>query len=466
MEKRLPLVMICSVLALLVLLPAARGVASARALEPGISQSGTPEPAPPTDPSSTDPSSALTPTSPLEEIIMTRTPEPTATPGRIEVQVEELVETVGLARTTVLGLSVVNWVNLAISLLFVLAGYIIGTWLIRRVLPRAARRTPTEFDDRFLSAVGSQVRWLVVLIILYFGTNRLTFFSAGLKAFLSDAYFVMGLLLTALILIKLIDLASKWARERALAEGREGQLEPLVVLLTRLGRVFVVVLGLTALLSYFGVNVTAFAAALGLGGLSISLAAKDTIADAIAGFIVLVDQPYRIGDRIEIQELGTWGDVVDIGLRTTRIRTRDNRMVIVPNSVIGTNQVINYTYPDPRYRIETHMGIASDTDIEMVRQFIVDTVREVEGVLPDKPVDALYIEMGDSAMIFRVRWWLESYREKSRMLDKVHTALKHALNEAGIEYSEPTQTLSLQVGPQLIEQIIRALRTDAGAGAE
>ena len=69
-------------------------------------------------------------------------------------------------------------------------------------------------------------------------------------------------------------------------------------------------------------------------------------------------------------------------------------------------------------------------------------------------------------MIFRVRWWLESYREKSRMLDKVHTALKHALNEAGIEYSEPTQTLSLQVGPQLIEQIIRALRTDAGAGAE
>ncbi len=80
---------------------------------------------------------------------------------------------------------------------------------------------------------------------------------------------------------------------------------------------------------------TALATVLGLGGLAISLAAKDTIADAIAGFIVLVDQPYRIGDRIEIQELGTWGDVTDIGLPTTRIRTPDNRMVIVPNSTIA-----------------------------------------------------------------------------------------------------------------------------------
>ena len=346
-----------------------------------------------------------------------------------------------------------------------LAGYLIGTWLIRRVLPRAVRRTPTEFDDRFLEAIGGEVRWLVVLITLHFSTLRLTFVSARLKTFLSDAYFVVGLLLAAVITLKLIDLSGEWSRERAVEEGRESQLEPLILLLSRVGRVFVVILGVTVLLSYFGVNVTAFAAAVGLGGLSISLAAKDTVADAIAGFMVLVDQPYRIGDRIEIQEVGTWGDVVDIGLRTTRIRTRDNRMVIVPNSVIGKNQVINYTYPDPQYRIQIHVGIASDTDIETARQILIDTVREVEGVLPDKPVDALYVELGDSAMVFRVRWWIKSYRDKSRMIDKVHTALKHALDEARIEYSEPTQTLSLQVGPQAIEQITRALSTEAGAGA-
>jgi small-conductance mechanosensitive channel len=135
--------------------------------------------------------------------------------------------------------------------------------------------------------------------------------------------------------------------------------------------------------------------------------------------------------------------VIDIGLRTTRIRTRDNRMVIVPNSVIGANQVVNYTYPDPRYRIETHVGIGYGTDIERARQVIIAAVRQVEGVLLDKPVDALYREMGDWAMIFRVRWWIESYIDTRRMFDRVHTALQNALDEAGIESPFPTQSVDL-----------------------
>jgi MscS family membrane protein len=226
--------------------------------------------------------------------------------------------------------------------------------------------------------------------------------------------------------------------------------------LVRVGRIVAGLVGLIIGLGHFGVNVSAFAAALGLGGLAISLAAKDTIADAIAGFIILVDRPFRIGDRIEIAEVGTWGDVTDIGLRTTRIRTRDNRMVIVPNSVIGANQVINYTYPDPRYRIETHVGIAYGTDIETARHVIVNAVRQVEGVLPEKPVDALYNEMGDSAMVFRVRWWIQSYVDTRRVVDRVHTALQHALDAAGIESPYPTQNLNVQVDSESAERLTEA----------
>jgi MscS family membrane protein len=451
MKRHALLLTLFCVLALPALLLAAPGAVAA--LEPGANQSGTPEPAP-----SADAQATPTPTGILEEIIVTRTPEPTITPGVLQQEVEKLVTRAGLARTQVLGLTVSAWLSLAASLLLVLGGYLIGTWLIRRVLHRIVRRTPTEFDDRLLAAVGGDVRWLVVLLALYFGTVRLTFVSAGLKTLLKDAYFVVALALAVRIVFRLIDLADGWARERSRTVGREGELEPLIVLLSRLGRVILVVLALSILLSYFGVNVTAFATALGLGGLAISLAAKDTVADAIAGFIILVDRPFRIGDRIEIQGVGTWGDVVDIGLRTTRIRTRDNRLVIVPNSVIGANQVINYSYPDPRYRIETHVGIAYGTDIEAARQIIVDTVRQVDGVLPGRPVDALYVEMGDSAMVFLVRWWIESYRDTRRMFDKVHTALQHALDEAGIECPFPTQTLNLQIKSEAAEQIVQSFQ--------
>lgn len=401
---------------------------------------------------------APTATGVLDEVVMTRTPEPTATPGVIQEEVEELVARAGLASTTFLGLAVTDWLVLGGSLLVVLAGYLIGTWLIRGVLPRVVRRTPSEFDDLFLDAIGGEVRWLVVLLTLQFATLRLAFVSAEVKALLSDAYFVLGVALGIRIIFKLIDLADGWARQRSAEAGREDQLEPLIVLLTRIGRVLVVILAATILLSYFGVNVTALAAVLGLGGLAISLAAQDTIADAIAGFIILMDQPFRIGDRIEIEGAGTWGDVVDIGLRTTRIRTRDNRMAIVPNSTIGANQVINYSYPDPRYRIQTHVGIGYGADIETARTIIIDTVRQVEGVLPDKPVDALYVEMGDSARILRVRWWIESYIDTRRVFDRVHTAMEHALDEAGIDMPFPTQSINLQLEPETASRLELAPR--------
>jgi small-conductance mechanosensitive channel len=233
----------------------------------------------------------------------------------------------------------------------------------------------------------------------------------------------------------------------------------------RLGRAVLGVVAISVLLTHFGVNITAFAAALAVGGLALALAAKDVIADAIEGFIILVDRPFRIGDRIEIQDIGTWGDVTEIGLRTTRIRTRDNRVVIVPNSVIGANQVINYSYPDPRYRIQTHVGIGYGADLEAARQIIVDTIRQVQGVIPDQPVDALYIEMGDSARIIRVRWWIESYVDTRRMLDRVHTTVEHALDDAGVEMPFPTQSISLQLAPETASQLTQAL-SEGGSSQE
>ena len=78
--------------------------------------------------------------------------------------------------------------------------------------------------------------------------------------------------------------------------------------------------------------------------------------------------------------------------------------IIVPISTIGKGQVINYSYPDPRYRMQTHVGIAFGTNVEHARRVMIDAVRQVAYVLPDKPVDARYVEIGDSAMVFRVRW--------------------------------------------------------------
>ena len=196
-------------------------------------------------------------------------------------------------------------------------------------------------------------------------------------------------------------------------------------------------------MNHFGVNISALWTAIGIGGLALSLAAQDTLANMISGLIILLDQPFRNGDRIGIQELNTWGDVVSIGLRSTRIRTRDNRLVIVPNASISNNQVVNYTYPDPRYRIQTEIGVAYGTDLRLVRQVIIDSLKGVEGIIPDMPVDVLFMEWGDSEMVLRVRWWIESYIDARRSTDQVNEHIYQALEEAGVEMPFPTMSVEL-----------------------
>ncbi len=305
-----------------------------------------------------------------------------------------------------------------------LAGYLVGTGLIRFLLPLIVGRTRTEFDDQLLQSIGPDVRRLVVILTLILATGRLTFVSVSAKTVLGDVYFVVALVLAVRITYKTIALADDWARKRMDEEGRAGAgVERATVLLSRTARVVTVGLALIILLSHFGIDVSALTAALGLSGLVLTLGAQDTISDAIAGVIILVDRPFRVGDRIEIQGAGTWGDVVDIGLRSTRIQTRDNRIIIVPNSVIGNNQIMNYSYPDPRIRSETELCVSYDSDVEEVRNLIIDTIGRVDGVLDYRPVDALYVEMAPSGILLRVRWWIRIlHRDASQPGQGAHRA--------------------------------------------
>jgi len=382
-----------------------------------------------------------------EELVITPTPAPTATPGRLDLAVAEIAQATGADRIYVFGLTVEDWINAILSVIIILVGIILVGRLVIYLLKRLVKSTSNDWDGAFLEEITTQIRWLVAVFFTQFATTRLGFLSVEVKEWLDRIYFVCYILIAVYILWKLIDFAEKGYQAHFAAQDKEPPPEAILILVGRILRFSLIALGVIIVLDRFGVNVTGLTAALGIGGLALGLAAQDTLADAISGFTILMDQPFRVGDRIEIQGLETWGDVVEIGTRTTKIRTRDNRMVIVPNSTIGKSQIVNYTYPDPRYRVQIDIGIGYGTDIEKVRQIIVDTVRGVEGILPDKPVDALYNEMGDSSMTFRVRWWIESYEDTRRIYDRVNTALQKALDEAGIDMPFNTYDVNIKMDP-------------------
>ncbi len=285
------------------------------------------------------------------------------------------------------------------------------------------------------------------MIIVYISIARLQFLSPQFKQWLGQIIAVVLVWLVVICLWKLVDIFTLWYHDKVKDQEERNGKDAALLLAERSVRTLLVLVGIIYVMDYLGFNISALLTAIGIGGLALSLAAQDTIANMISGVIILIDQPFRAGDRIEIQELNTWGDVVSIGLRSTRIRTLDNRLVIVPNSSISNNQVVNYTYPDPQYRIQTEIGVAYGSDLRLVRQVITESLRGVEGVLQDKPVDVLFLEFGDSAMSLRVRWWIESYIDARRSTDRVNEAIYTALEQAGVVMPNPIMTVEIKNKP-------------------
>jgi len=376
-------------------------------------------------------------------VLPTATHAPTATPDVVTDLIRRVSRELGVQDVQVFQVSAEDWLDLGISLLLV---FIFGSLLSRLVfyvLTRIISRINNKYAEVFIKQSRRQITLIILVIGFYIGTSRLSFINVFVKGWLNKLYTAIFVIAVTVILWRLMDVLVEWYQTEVEPQRDRHQVDTILLMMHRAGRTLLVTISAITLLSLYNVNVNALIAALGVGGLALSLAAQDTLSNVISGIMIMLDQPFRVGDRIEISRLGTWGDVVDIGLRSTRIRTRDNRMVIVPNNTISTDQIVNYTYPDPRYRIEIEIGIAYGQDIEEVRKVLVDTVKKVKGVLPNKPVDALYVAMGDSAMTFRVRWWIHSYIDTRRIFDRVNTALQIALDNAGIKC--PFNTLDINI---------------------
>jgi small-conductance mechanosensitive channel len=384
--------------------------------------------------------------------VVSRTPVPTPTPGIIDREINNITTSLGLTGKTFLGLSVDDWFSLAFSVLIVVVGYFLGFRLLVWFLKWIAHRTSRKFDGSVLKNIEPDLKLLLLVFFTRFAVLRLDFLSDGLRTTADDLFFILELVIVSIIAIRLINFSINRYVGTVDTTDDADKLARIIKTVQRLGDFAVLVVAGSIGMSHFGVGTSPLAIALLICGVILYLGAKGIIADFVAGFIILLDQPYRINDAILIKELDTWGVVLEIGTRTTRIRTGDNREVIVPNSQINESQVINYTYPDPRFRVTTDIGVAYGSDLDQMYIVIEDTVRGVEGVLPDKPVDIFFLKFGDSTRTVRVRWWIDSYTKENPILDKVNAALETAFGQAGIDMPFDTYNLNVKMQDEKPDQ--------------
>lgn len=335
-------------------------------------------------------------------------------------------------------------INLGTSALIILVAFLLSRlsrWLTRQLGERIAGRTRNTLDDVLVNSARGPLQAIILIFGLEIAINRLQFIPDSWGDDISRLTFSLYALFIYIFFYRLVGGAIIWYG-KSIARKTPSKLDDKFLhLFRRIALLTLSVVVIITVLGRYGIEVSALVTTLGIGSLAIALAAQETLGDMISGFTIMLDQPFKVGDRVEIQAIDTWGDVTEIGLRSTRIITRDNRMVTVPNSVIGKGMVVNHSVPSTMYRVETHVGVAYGSDIEYARQVMIEAIRAQEWVMQDKPIEALMLQFGDSALIFRVRCWIEHFVETRRIIDKMNTALYIALNEAKIIIPMPQREL-------------------------
>ena len=393
--------------------------------------------------------------------VTSRTPVPSPTPGIIDQEIDNLTTSLGLSGETFLGLTADDWFNLAFSALVVVLGYFLGFKLLVWFLKWIAHRTSRKFNETILKELEPNLKLLLLVFITRFAVLRLDFLSQGLRTALDDFFYILGLVLVTIIAIQLINFYLYRIRNVKDEKGDRNRLDPALNAIQRISDLAVVIIAVSFGLSHFGISGSAIAAALLVSFVVIYMGTKDIISDVVAGYIILLDQPFRVGDTILIKHVDTSGTVIEIGARTTHIRTGDNREVIIPNSDINGSQVVNYTYPDTKYRMYTDIGVAYGSDITRVREVIEDTVGTVENVMPDKPVQVYFLKFGDSARLVRVQLWINDYKNKYSVLDEVNAALEVALDQAGIDMPFNTYNLNVKMESEETDQAVQDTDKDS-----
>ncbi len=333
--------------------------------------------------------------------------------------------------------------GIIIATIFIVAGKI-ADWIISGIIGRIASRSTNKLDDQFVNLVHRPVFLSFVLLGLGLAAKRVI--PEGTTLFAT-----IGILKTIAIVVwygtlnRLLGLLVQLLRgDRTNAIAQTGMLP----LFHNAMKIILVLLAGYFIMVSWNVDVTPLLASAGIVGLALSFAARDTLSNLFAGVSIVMDAPYKTGDYITL-ETGERGVVTDIGLRSTRILTRDDVEITVPNGIIGNGKIINEAGgPSPQHRIRVAVGVAYGSDVDEVIEVLNGVAAEHAEVLDDPEPRVRFRAFGESSLDFELLGWIARPVDRGRVKHELHCAVYRALNENSIEIPYPQRDLHVRAMPE------------------
>ncbi|MBI5474005.1 MAG: mechanosensitive ion channel family protein [Ignavibacteriae bacterium] len=311
-------------------------------------------------------------------------------------------------------------------------------------------RTQTVLDDLILAVVRRNVRSLMVITGLHVALTEIRkgvalheVTALQMLDYGDSILFIVAAVVLLRIVTGIVRVMIEWYLGR-LAQGGSLHLKnTLGPLTSKVLNLLLGMIGVIIVLDHFGVNIGSLLVSLGVGSLAVALAAQDTLANMIAGFVILVDRPFSVGDRIELQT-GQIGDVQQIGLRSTQLLNFDNNVIIIPNNELVKGRIVNYSYPAEPMRVLMRFELAHGTDAAKVRTLLSALAQQHPLVAQDFPPIIVLSGVTDVAMQFTFICRAISYTKQADVEAQIREQAYQAFQREGIQFAVPQRVIHMK----------------------
>ncbi|KIX14052.1 mechanosensitive ion channel family protein [Dethiosulfatarculus sandiegensis] len=311
-----------------------------------------------------------------------------------------------------------------------------------KVLKSIAARTKTDLDNQLINQIHRPVQISVVSL------GALLALSALIEDDTYQNYASSGLFTLLVCLWTWVAIRASRTFFNLVIQKRRGDsaLVQTLPLVNNLIMIVLLVHGAYWVMHLWEINVTPLVASAGIVTAAVALASKDTLANFFGGVSIFVDRPYKINDYI-ILESGERGEVVNIGIRSTRILTRDDVLITLPNAIMANSKIVNQSGHINRFRLRIKIGVAYESNLDQVEEELLAACRSISEIIQNPPPRVRFRSFGDSALEFELLFWIRQPADKGRIEHLVNRNIHQKFAKAGIEIPFPQRVLTFTGQP-------------------
>ena len=311
-------------------------------------------------------------------------------------------------------------------------------WVIGRIVKKLTAKTKTKLDDIIVDMLEEPIVLIVTIIGVWFAIGRLSF-PEKIMDFIDNIYMVMIALTITWLMARLVDAIIK-EYVVPITKKTKGDFDDQIIPIIRKAiRTAIWIMGIIIAMNNAGYNVGALLAGLGIGGIALAMAAKDTVANFFGGVTIFTDKPFTINDRVKIN--GFDGTITEIGIRSTRLKTLENRIVTIPNSKFTDGMVENVS-SEPHRKVVLKLGLVYETTANKIQngmKALHSIVDENEDLEENTVIS--FNEFGDFALGILFIYYIKKGADIMGAQTDVNLEVKKRFEELDIEMAFPTQTV-------------------------